>query len=89
MSQGSILDPLLFEIFLCNFYFFLHDVRVATYTDDNSPYCTGLKIVSNVLIKLENETFLQKFKDDKMIENADKNHLIINNNKEGFLNKDW
>lgn len=84
MSQGSILDPLLFEKFLCNLYFFLHDIRVATYTDDNSPYCIGLKIVSNVLIKLENGTFLQQFNDDKMIENADKNHLLINNNKEGF-----
>ena len=40
------------------FFWFVHDLPVANYADECTPYCTGLKI-SNVLIKLENaaETF--------------------------------
>ena len=64
---------------------FLHDIPVVNYADDNTPYCTGLKI-SDVLIKLENaaETLLQWFKDNRMKVNPDKYHLLINNTKEIF-----
>ena len=85
MSQGSILGPLLFNIFLCDLFLFLHDIPGANYADDNTPYCTGLKI-SDVLIKLENatETLLQWFRDNGMKANPDKYHLLINNTIESF-----
>ena len=71
--------------FLCDLFLFLHGIPVANYADDNTPYCTGLKI-SDVLIKLENaaETLLQWFKDNRMKVNHDKYHLLINNTKESF-----
>ena len=60
VPQGSILDPFLFNIFLCDLFLLLLDITVANYVDDNTRYCTGLKIF-DVLIKLENpaETVLQ------------------------------
>ena len=85
VPKGPILDPLLFNIFLCDLFLFLHDIPVANYADDNTPYCTGLK-ASDVLIKLENaaETLPQWFKDNRMKGNPDKYHLLINNTKENF-----
>ena len=82
---GSILGSLLFNIFLCDLFLFLRDIPVANYADDNTPYCTGLKIPS-VLIKLENaaETLLQWFKDNRMKANPDKYHLLVK-----CPNKDW
>ena len=43
VSHGSILAPLLFNIFLCDLFLFLHGIPMANYVDDNTPYCTGLK----------------------------------------------
>ena len=33
-----------YYIFLCDLFLSLHNVPVANYADDNTPYCTGLKI---------------------------------------------
>ena len=58
---------------------------MENYADNNTQYCTGLKIL-DILIKLENaaETLLQWFKDNRMKANPDKCHLLINNTKESF-----
>ena len=41
IPQGSILDPLIFNIFLCNLFYFLEKVAVASYADDTTPYTTN------------------------------------------------
>ena len=46
-SQGLILGPVLFNIFLCDLFFIIEDVDLASCADDNTPYAR--KISSEVL----------------------------------------
>ena len=41
VPQGSILGPLLFNIFICDMLYFLEDFDIANYADDSTPYCAG------------------------------------------------
>ena len=65
--------------------FVLYDIIVANHTDDNTQYCTALKI-SNILIISENpaETLLQWLKDHRVNGNPNKYNLPLNDNKESF-----
>ena len=41
VPQGSISGPLLFNIFICNMFYFLEYFDIANYADDTTPYCAG------------------------------------------------
>ena len=38
VPQGSILGPLLFNIHLCDLFYFLENTDIASYADDNTIY---------------------------------------------------
>ena len=83
VPQGSILGPLLFNIFLNHIFYFIKDICIANYADDNTPYATN-KDIANLLKTLERETniLLDWFTINEMKPNADKCHLLVANQKE-------
>ena len=77
VPQGSILGPLLFNIFLCDLFLIMEDTDIASYADDNTPYTTGNSI-EKVSQNLENaaKTHFQWFSDNQVKANPDKCHFM-------------
>ena len=83
---GSILGPLLFNIFLCDLFVIMANIVIVSYADDNTPYTTGNSI-EEVIHKLENaaKTLFQWFSDNQMNANPDKCHFLCSSNREVSL----
>ena len=53
--QGSILGPLLFDIYICDMFFDIFECDIASDADDNTPYNFDFNL-DNVITKLEKST---------------------------------
>ena len=87
VPQGSILGPLLFNIFINDIFLFLDKTKIAKYADDNSTY-TGKETMEEMLKILETETclVLNWFTSNEMKSNDDKCHLIVANHNNLSVN---
>ena len=79
VPQGSIIGPLLLNIFLCDLFLIMENVDIASYADDKTPYTTGNSIEEVIQI-LENaaQPLFQWFSDNQMKANPDKCHFLCN-----------
>ena len=73
IPQGSILGQLIFNIFLCDLFYFLEGVSVASYADDTTPYTANKR---NDLVIKETEHFSEVF-----FKWFDFNYMKINSGK--------
>ena len=79
---GSILGPILFNIFLSNSFLLVHDVDFANYAGGNTIYAAGDNIDKVIISLPESSKKLFKwFADNQMKTNGDKCHLIVNTNE--------
>ena len=86
VPQGSILGPLLFNIYINDIFLFVPEINIANYADDTTPYTTD-KCVNALLKKLEENTseIVKWLRNNYMKSNTDKNHLIVTNCEKGCI----
>ena len=86
VPQGSILGPLLFNIFLCDIFLIMNNFKLARYADDNSPYGVGNNI-EELIVKLQiaSKTLFQWFSDNQIKSNPDKCNFICSTSKKVSL----
>ena len=87
VPQGSILGPLLFNIFLSDLFLFCNGIDIASYADDNTSYCIG-KTPEEVISQLEKslKSIFEWFENNGMKANPDKCHLPLSKNENFEVN---
>ena len=78
VPQGSILGPLLFNIHLCDLFYFLQDLDIASYANDATIY-TVKENKESVIDKLEASSLplFTWYDNNFMKANSDKIHIFL------------
>ena len=86
VPQGSILGPLLFNIYMNDIFLFVPEINITNYADDTTPYATD-KSVNSLLSKLQENTseIVKWLRSNYMKSNPDKNHLIVANSDKASI----
>ena len=86
VPQGSVLGPMLFNIYINDMFFALNEIDICNFADDTTPYVCDSNLKS-VLEKLEHnsELAIAWFEMNYMKLNTDKCHLLISGNKNEYM----
>ena len=80
VPHGSILGPILFNIFINDIFFWIENAEVHNYADDNtiSAFANSIPQLLNIL-ECQSDNAIKWFTENGMIVNPDKFHAIIIN----------
>ena len=81
VPQGSILGPMLFNIFIRDMFCFLEDVDIGNYADNSTRYCAGRSAEFVVNNLEQSSTILFKWLNNNYMKvNTGKSHLLLTGN---------
>ena len=73
VPQGSILGPILFNLFINDLFFFVKEAELANFADDNTVHVDSKDLTELLeILRKECETAINWFKTNNMIVNPDK-----------------
>ena len=82
VPHGSVWEPVLFNIFLNDLFFFLNDIQVGNFVDDTTPFVCSQNL-AEVVKKLEenSDLVINWFQNNYMKLNTNKCHLLMSGSK--------
>ena len=86
VPQGSVLGPLLFNIYLNDMFYIIERTEICNFADDTTPYssCHDLK---EAMTNVEHDCsiLVEWFRDNFMTLNAEKCHLLVSGHKNELM----
>ena len=84
--QGSILGPLLFNIFLADLFLIHSDIDIANFADDNTPYLSAKNADLIDSPQRASVSLFRWIENNLLKGNADKCHFLVSTSQEVSLN---